>query len=201
LLMTIADCPLWKQFIREIVISAGWALIGDTSEQTLFILFGNGANGKSNVSESGAPAARGSVPTIRRQGACPRCPRPLPGVCPRCPAPLPRGLSPLSEAAAGGLSPLSVARGPVPVVRYPRRQGPVPAVRSRCLGVCPHYPPPGACPRCPVPPPPRGLSPLSAARGSVPACLVPSPPNEVACAQAACRLPPHPAGGRRRRSG
>jgi putative DNA primase/helicase len=53
-----ADCPLWKQFIREImdfkaeVISfvqtaAGWALTGDTSEQTLFILFGSGANGKS----------------------------------------------------------------------------------------------------------------------------------------------------------
>jgi putative DNA primase/helicase len=53
-----ADCPLWKQFIREImdykgdVISfvqtaAGWALTGDISEQTMFILFGSGANGKS----------------------------------------------------------------------------------------------------------------------------------------------------------
>ena len=53
-----ADCPLWKQFIREImdykneVISfvqtaAGWALTGDISEQTMFILFGTGANGKS----------------------------------------------------------------------------------------------------------------------------------------------------------
>jgi putative DNA primase/helicase len=53
-----ADCPLWKKFIREImnyksdVISfvqtaAGWALTGDTSEQTMFILFGSGANGKS----------------------------------------------------------------------------------------------------------------------------------------------------------
>jgi putative DNA primase/helicase len=53
-----ADCPLWKQFIREImdykadVITfvqtvAGWALTGDTSEQTMFILFGSGANGKS----------------------------------------------------------------------------------------------------------------------------------------------------------
>jgi putative DNA primase/helicase len=53
-----ADCPQWKQFIREImdykaeVISfvqaaAGWALTGDTSEQTMFILFGSGANGKS----------------------------------------------------------------------------------------------------------------------------------------------------------
>jgi putative DNA primase/helicase len=53
-----ADCPLWKQFIREIMdfkadvinfvqTAAGWALTGDTSEQTLFILFGSGANGKS----------------------------------------------------------------------------------------------------------------------------------------------------------
>jgi putative DNA primase/helicase len=53
-----ADCPLWKKFIREImdykadVISfvqtaAGWALTGDTSEQTMFILGGSGANGKS----------------------------------------------------------------------------------------------------------------------------------------------------------
>jgi putative DNA primase/helicase len=53
-----ADCPLWKQFMREImdyktdVISfvqtaAGWALTGDVSEQTMFILFGSGANGKS----------------------------------------------------------------------------------------------------------------------------------------------------------
>jgi putative DNA primase/helicase len=53
-----ADCPLWKQFIREImdykadVITfvqtvAGWALTGDISEQTMFILYGSGANGKS----------------------------------------------------------------------------------------------------------------------------------------------------------
>jgi putative DNA primase/helicase len=53
-----ADCPLWKQFIREIMdfkgdvitfvqTAAGWALTGDTSEQTMFILFGSGANGKS----------------------------------------------------------------------------------------------------------------------------------------------------------
>jgi putative DNA primase/helicase len=53
-----ADCPFWKQFVREImdfkadVISfvqtaAGWALTGDISEQTMFILFGTGANGKS----------------------------------------------------------------------------------------------------------------------------------------------------------
>jgi putative DNA primase/helicase len=53
-----ADCPVWKQFIREIMdykpelieflqTAAGWALTGDTSEQTMFILFGSGANGKS----------------------------------------------------------------------------------------------------------------------------------------------------------
>jgi putative DNA primase/helicase len=53
-----ADCPFWKQFIREIMdcnaeiigflqTAAGWALTGDTSEQTMFILFGSGANGKS----------------------------------------------------------------------------------------------------------------------------------------------------------
>jgi putative DNA primase/helicase len=53
-----ADCPVWKQFIREIMnyhteligflqTAAGWALTGDTSEQTMFILFGAGANGKS----------------------------------------------------------------------------------------------------------------------------------------------------------
>jgi putative DNA primase/helicase len=53
-----ADCPAWKQFIREIMnynsdiigflqTAAGWAVTGDTSEQTMFILFGSGANGKS----------------------------------------------------------------------------------------------------------------------------------------------------------
>ena len=53
-----ADCPTWKQFIREIMNyntelihfiqnAAGWAITGDTSEQTMFILFGTGANGKS----------------------------------------------------------------------------------------------------------------------------------------------------------
>jgi putative DNA primase/helicase len=53
-----ADCPLWKQFIREIMdykqeltdflqTAAGWAVTGDTSEQVMFILFGSGANGKS----------------------------------------------------------------------------------------------------------------------------------------------------------
>ncbi|MDR1930408.1 MAG: DUF5906 domain-containing protein [Treponema sp.] len=52
------DCPAWKQFIREIMnyngdiitflqTIAGWAVTGDTSEQTMFILFGSGANGKS----------------------------------------------------------------------------------------------------------------------------------------------------------
>ena len=53
-----ADCPQWKQFIREIMdyktelinflqTASGWAITGDTREQTMFILFGSGANGKS----------------------------------------------------------------------------------------------------------------------------------------------------------
>ena len=53
-----ADCPLWKKFIREIMdnkpdlisfiqAATGWALTGDISEQTMFILYGSGANGKS----------------------------------------------------------------------------------------------------------------------------------------------------------
>jgi putative DNA primase/helicase len=53
-----ADCPTWKKFIMEIMNfnadlihfiqnAAGWAVTGDTSEQTMFILFGTGANGKS----------------------------------------------------------------------------------------------------------------------------------------------------------
>jgi putative DNA primase/helicase len=53
-----AECPVWKKFIREIMnyntdlidflhTAAGWAITGDTSEQTMFILFGSGANGKS----------------------------------------------------------------------------------------------------------------------------------------------------------
>jgi putative DNA primase/helicase len=53
-----ADCPLWKKFVREIMdykaeiirfvqTAAGWSLSGDTSEQTMFILYGTGANGKS----------------------------------------------------------------------------------------------------------------------------------------------------------
>jgi putative DNA primase/helicase len=52
------DCPVWKQFIMEIMNyntelihfiqnAAGWAITGDTSEQSMFILFGSGANGKS----------------------------------------------------------------------------------------------------------------------------------------------------------
>ena len=53
-----ADCPQWKQFVREIMefkpdlinfvqTAVGWSLTGDISEQTMFILFGTGANGKS----------------------------------------------------------------------------------------------------------------------------------------------------------
>jgi putative DNA primase/helicase len=53
-----ADCPQWKKFVCEIMgyksdlinfvqTAAGWALSGDISEQTMFILFGTGANGKS----------------------------------------------------------------------------------------------------------------------------------------------------------
>jgi putative DNA primase/helicase len=53
-----ADCPIWKNFLMEIMnynaelirfiqTAAGWAITGDTSEQSMFILFGTGANGKS----------------------------------------------------------------------------------------------------------------------------------------------------------
>jgi putative DNA primase/helicase len=53
-----ADCPTWKKFVREIMNyntelirfiqnAAGWAITGDTSEQSMFILYGTGANGKS----------------------------------------------------------------------------------------------------------------------------------------------------------
>jgi len=53
-----ADCPMWKKFVREIMnyksdiikfvqTVAGWSLSGDISEQTMFILYGTGANGKS----------------------------------------------------------------------------------------------------------------------------------------------------------
>jgi putative DNA primase/helicase len=53
-----AECPLWEKFIREIMdyngelvtflqTALGWGITGDTSEQVMFILIGNGANGKS----------------------------------------------------------------------------------------------------------------------------------------------------------
>jgi putative DNA primase/helicase len=53
-----ADCPKWNQFIRELMgykgdlitflqTAAGWAVSGDISEQSMFILYGTGANGKS----------------------------------------------------------------------------------------------------------------------------------------------------------
>ena len=53
-----ADCPMWRKFVREIMdnkpdliqfvqTAAGWSLSGDISEQTMFILYGTGANGKS----------------------------------------------------------------------------------------------------------------------------------------------------------
>jgi phage/plasmid-associated DNA primase len=52
------ECPMWKQFVREIMdykadliaflqTAAGWSVSGDTSEQSMFILYGTGANGKS----------------------------------------------------------------------------------------------------------------------------------------------------------
>ena len=52
-----ADCPMWKQFVREIMdfkpdlinflqTAAGWALTGNIEEQTMFIFYGSGANGK-----------------------------------------------------------------------------------------------------------------------------------------------------------
>jgi len=52
-----ADCPLWKQFIREIMdyktdvinfvqTATGLGITGDNGEQTMFILYGSGANGK-----------------------------------------------------------------------------------------------------------------------------------------------------------
>jgi putative DNA primase/helicase len=53
-----AGCPIWKKFLMEIMnynaelirfiqTAVGWAITGDTSEQSMFILFGTGANGKS----------------------------------------------------------------------------------------------------------------------------------------------------------
>jgi len=52
-----AECPLWKKFVREIMdykedligflqTAAGWAITGNITEQTMFILYGSGANGK-----------------------------------------------------------------------------------------------------------------------------------------------------------
>jgi putative DNA primase/helicase len=54
----LAPCPVWRKFVMEIMnyntdlirfiqTAVGWAVTGDTSEQTMFILFGSGANGKS----------------------------------------------------------------------------------------------------------------------------------------------------------
>ncbi len=53
-----AQCPVWKKFLKEIFARntelinfvqrvLGWTLTGDTSSQAMFILYGNGANGKS----------------------------------------------------------------------------------------------------------------------------------------------------------
>jgi len=53
-----AECPTWKAFLREIMdyrvelieflqTAVGWTLTGDMSEQTMFMLYGSGANGKS----------------------------------------------------------------------------------------------------------------------------------------------------------
>jgi len=53
-----AGCPTWLAFLREITdcradlmeflqIAAGWTMTGDISAQTMFILYGSGANGKS----------------------------------------------------------------------------------------------------------------------------------------------------------
>jgi putative DNA primase/helicase len=53
-----ASCPQWEKFVREIMdynadlvmflqTALGWGITGDTSEQVMFILIGNGANGKS----------------------------------------------------------------------------------------------------------------------------------------------------------
>ncbi|GHV94194.1 hypothetical protein AGMMS50293_05140 [Spirochaetia bacterium] len=53
-----ADCPIWKQFVREIMdykpelinflqTAVGWSVSGDISEQSMFILYGTGTNGKS----------------------------------------------------------------------------------------------------------------------------------------------------------
>jgi putative DNA primase/helicase len=58
-----AQCPMWRKFLMEIMNyntdlihflqnAAGWAVTGDISEQTMFILFGFGANGKSTFINS-----------------------------------------------------------------------------------------------------------------------------------------------------
>jgi putative DNA primase/helicase len=57
-----ADCPRWKQFINEVFdndattiryvqAAIGYSLTGDTREQCLFLLHGNGRNGKSTFLE------------------------------------------------------------------------------------------------------------------------------------------------------
>jgi putative DNA primase/helicase len=51
-------CPLWRKFLRRVTNEhgglqrylqriCGYALTGDTSEESLFFLYGTGANGKS----------------------------------------------------------------------------------------------------------------------------------------------------------
>ena len=58
-----AVCTVWRKFLMEIMNynselihfiqnAAGWAITGDISEQTMFILFGTGANGKSTFLNS-----------------------------------------------------------------------------------------------------------------------------------------------------
>lgn len=53
-----ADCPMWKEFLQQIFLgdsdlirfmqkALGYALTGSIEEQKLFVLFGNGRNGKS----------------------------------------------------------------------------------------------------------------------------------------------------------
>jgi putative DNA primase/helicase len=54
----MTPCLLWEKFVREIMdynadlvmflqTALGWGITGNTSEQVMFILIGNGANGKS----------------------------------------------------------------------------------------------------------------------------------------------------------
>ncbi|MDW4283649.1 DNA primase, partial [Staphylococcus saprophyticus] len=53
-----ADCPKWDEFLNDIFLgnqelvrfiqrAVGYSLSGHTSEQVLFVLYGNGRNGKS----------------------------------------------------------------------------------------------------------------------------------------------------------